>query len=93
MQVSIYQSNGYANSNPTMSYDIILRIHQIHSCDKGGGCGIGVGLGWGFGTAFGSKYRNSRVTFEGSDFHSKDGSKGIESKDLSKSTRKTHASQ
>ncbi|VFQ62307.1 unnamed protein product [Cuscuta campestris] len=30
----------------------------------GGGCGIGVGLGWGFGTAFGSQYRNSRVSFE-----------------------------
>nr|GMC55171.1 protein TRIGALACTOSYLDIACYLGLYCEROL 5, chloroplastic isoform X2 [Ipomoea batatas] len=59
----------------------------------GGGCGVGVGLGWGFGTAFGSKYRNSRVTFEGGDFHSKDGSKGRESKDSSKSTRKTHASQ
>nr|GMC50495.1 protein TRIGALACTOSYLDIACYLGLYCEROL 5, chloroplastic isoform X1 [Ipomoea batatas] len=59
----------------------------------GGGCGVGVGLGWGFGTAFGSKYRNSRVTFEGGDFHSKDGSKGRESKDSSISTRKTHASQ
>ncbi|KAF3671739.1 Cytochrome b5 [Capsicum annuum] len=30
----------------------------------GGGCGIGVGLGWGYGAAYGSKYRNSRVTFE-----------------------------
>ncbi|KAK2974773.1 hypothetical protein RJ640_027134, partial [Escallonia rubra] len=34
----------------------------------GGGCGVGLGLGWGYGTAFGSQYRNSRVTFEGTDF-------------------------
>ncbi|KAK3011708.1 hypothetical protein RJ639_011658 [Escallonia herrerae] len=33
----------------------------------GGGCGVGLGLGWGFGTAFGSQYRNSRVTFQGID--------------------------
>ncbi|KAK2993259.1 hypothetical protein RJ640_015738, partial [Escallonia rubra] len=37
---------------------------------SGGGCGVGLGLGWGYGTAFGSqyRYRNSRVTFEGTDF-------------------------
>ncbi|GAB4852297.1 hypothetical protein Ancab_016489 [Ancistrocladus abbreviatus] len=37
----------------------------------GGGCGIGLGLGWGFGAAFGSKYRSSKVTFEGIDFDSR----------------------
>ncbi|TKY74999.1 hypothetical protein E2542_SST03764 [Spatholobus suberectus] len=38
----------------------------------GGGCGVGVGLGWGFGTAFGSKYRFSRITFQGVEFDSKE---------------------
>ncbi|XP_027354940.1 cytochrome b5 isoform X1 [Abrus precatorius] len=38
----------------------------------GGGCGVGVGLGWGFGTAFGSKYRSSRITFQGVEFDSKE---------------------
>ncbi|KAK7283264.1 hypothetical protein RIF29_12671 [Crotalaria pallida] len=38
----------------------------------GGGCGVGVGLGWGFGSAFGSKYRSSRVTFQGVEFDSKE---------------------
>lgn len=44
---------------------------------EGGGCGVGVGLGWGFGTAFGSKYRSSRITFQGVEFDSneKDNSK------------------
>ncbi|KAL3505074.1 hypothetical protein ACH5RR_034915 [Cinchona calisaya] len=58
----------------------------------GGGCGVGVGLGWGFGTAFGSQYRNSRVIFQGIDFDIKNSDKAIESKDLSKSTRKVHTS-
>ncbi|KAG6490376.1 protein TRIGALACTOSYLDIACYLGLYCEROL 5, chloroplastic-like [Zingiber officinale] len=31
----------------------------------GGGCGVGFGLGWGFGTAFGCKYRSSKVSFQG----------------------------
>ncbi|KAG6472076.1 hypothetical protein ZIOFF_069531 [Zingiber officinale] len=31
----------------------------------GGGCGVGFGLGWGFGTAFGCKYRTSKVSFQG----------------------------
>ncbi|XP_060199357.1 cytochrome b5 [Lycium barbarum] len=51
----------------------------------GGGCGIGVGLGWGFGTAFGSQYRNSRVTFEGKDFN-KESSEERESKEVAKGT-------
>ncbi|XP_061354263.1 cytochrome b5 [Gastrolobium bilobum] len=38
----------------------------------GGGCGVGVGLGWGFGTAFGSKYRSSRITFQGVEFDNKE---------------------
>ncbi|KAC9754815.1 hypothetical protein E3N88_45297 [Mikania micrantha] len=37
----------------------------------GGGCGVGLGLGWGFGTGFGSKYRSSRVVFQGVDFNKK----------------------
>ncbi|CAN4122590.1 unnamed protein product [Withania somnifera] len=58
----------------------------------GGGCGIGVGLGWGFGSAFGSQYRNSRVTFEGIDFVKKESREG-DSKELANGTRKAHASQ
>lgn len=38
---------------------------------EGGGCGVGLGLGWGFGTGFGSKYRSSRVVFQGVDFNKK----------------------
>ncbi|OIV96370.1 hypothetical protein TanjilG_09797 [Lupinus angustifolius] len=38
----------------------------------GGGCGVGVGLGWGFGTAYGSKYRSSRITFQGVEFDNKE---------------------
>lgn len=34
----------------------------------GGGCGIGVGLGWGFGAAYGTKYLDSKLKFEGIDF-------------------------
>ncbi|CAH9078179.1 unnamed protein product [Cuscuta europaea] len=48
----------------------------------GGGCGIGMGLGWGFGSGFGSQYRNSRVTFDGSE--PLRSSKGSKSKDLNK---------
>ncbi|KAG5613006.1 hypothetical protein H5410_024287 [Solanum commersonii] len=59
----------------------------------GGGCGIGVGLGWGFGSAFGSQYRNSRVTFDGTDFINKGHSEERDSKDLAKGTRKAHSSQ
>ncbi|XP_068481781.1 protein TRIGALACTOSYLDIACYLGLYCEROL 5, chloroplastic isoform X2 [Phaseolus vulgaris] len=47
----------------------------------GGGCGVGVGLGWGFGTAFGSKYRSSRITFQGVEFDSKE---TVNSKEFSK---------
>ncbi|CAJ1973447.1 unnamed protein product [Sphenostylis stenocarpa] len=49
----------------------------------GGGCGVGVGLGWGFGTAFGSKYRSSRITFQGVQFDSKE---TVNSKEISKSS-------
>ncbi|XP_009795245.2 protein TRIGALACTOSYLDIACYLGLYCEROL 5, chloroplastic [Nicotiana tabacum] len=59
----------------------------------GGGCGIGVGLGWGFGTAFGSQYRNSRVTFDGTDFVTKEHNEERDAKDLFKDTRKAQASQ
>lgn len=34
----------------------------------GGGCGLGVGLGWGFGVAYGTKYLDSKLRFEGIDF-------------------------
>ena len=34
----------------------------------GGGCGIGLGLGWGFGAAYGTKYLDSKLRFEGIDF-------------------------
>lgn len=34
----------------------------------GGGCGLGVGLGWGFGAAYGTKYLDSKLRFEGIDF-------------------------
>ncbi|KAM0066592.1 hypothetical protein Hdeb2414_s0002g00050791 [Helianthus debilis subsp. tardiflorus] len=37
----------------------------------GGGCGVGLGLGWGFGAGFGSKYRSSRVVFQGVEFNKK----------------------
>lgn len=38
---------------------------------EGGGCGVGLGLGWGFGAGFGSKYRSSRVVFQGVEFNKK----------------------
>ncbi|XP_045800220.1 cytochrome b5 [Trifolium pratense] len=38
----------------------------------GGGCGVGVGLGWGFGTAYGSRYRLSRISFQGVEFDNKE---------------------
>lgn len=57
---------------------------------EGGGCGVGVGLGWGFGTAFGSKYRSSRVIFQGVDFDSKE--KG-NSTELSKSSPEVRGSR
>ncbi|XP_058786153.1 cytochrome b5-like [Vicia villosa] len=44
----------------------------------GGGCGVGVGLGWGFGTAYGSRYRLSRVTFQGIEFDRKEKSGSTE---------------
>ncbi|RWW27450.1 hypothetical protein GW17_00008117, partial [Ensete ventricosum] len=37
----------------------------------GGGCGVGLGLGWGFGSAFGCKYRSSKVAFQGIEFDNK----------------------
>ncbi|XP_004238110.1 protein TRIGALACTOSYLDIACYLGLYCEROL 5, chloroplastic isoform X2 [Solanum lycopersicum] len=59
----------------------------------GGGCGIGVGLGWGFGSAFGSQYRNSRVTFDGTDFINKERSEERDLKDPAKGTGKALSSQ
>ncbi|PNY08556.1 cytochrome b5 [Trifolium pratense] len=41
---------------------------SLHS----GGCGVGVGLGWGFGTAYGSRYRLSRISFQGVEFDNKE---------------------
>lgn len=58
----------------------------LEFCFKGGGCGVGLGLGWGFGTAFGSKYRSSRVRFQGMEFDKKDHSDGASFKELSKRT-------
>ncbi|RZC14982.1 Cytochrome B5 isoform D isoform B [Glycine soja] len=54
----------------------------------GGGCGVGVGLGWGFGAAFGSKYRSSRVTFQGVDFDRKE---KVNSTELSKPSTEVRA--
>lgn len=53
-----------------------IRYIQFHF--EGGGCGVGVGLGWGFGTAFGSRYRLSRITFQGMEFDSKEKSDSTE---------------
>ncbi|GAY47948.1 hypothetical protein CUMW_108280 [Citrus unshiu] len=59
----------------------------------GGGCGVGLGLGWGFGAAFGSQYRSSRVTFQGTEFGRKDKNDRKEVKDIRESTQKVRASQ
>ncbi|XP_022883530.1 uncharacterized protein LOC111400348 [Olea europaea var. sylvestris] len=59
----------------------------------GGGCGVGLGLGWGFGTAFGSQYRNSRVTFEGTGFDRKNHNEERDSENPRKKVQKIHASQ
>ena len=40
----------------------------VRSMVTGGGCGIGLGLGWGFGAAYGTKYLDSKLKFEGIDF-------------------------
>ncbi|KAG5048197.1 hypothetical protein AAZX31_04G043200 [Glycine max] len=56
----------------------------------GGGCGVGVGLGWGFGAAFGSKYRSSRVTFQGVDFDRKE---KVNSTELSKPSTEVRGSR
>ncbi|XP_022159852.1 protein TRIGALACTOSYLDIACYLGLYCEROL 5, chloroplastic-like isoform X4 [Momordica charantia] len=56
----------------------------------GGGCGVGLGLGWGFGTAFGSKYRSSRMIFQGIEFDKKDQNQSYDNKDsndLSRSSK------
>lgn len=34
----------------------------------GGGCGVGLGLGWGFGSAYGTRYLDSKLKFQGTDF-------------------------
>lgn len=58
---------------------------MIELCfDAGGGCGVGLGLGWGFGTAFGSQYRSSRVTFQGTELGQIVETNGGEPKDLMK---------
>ncbi|XP_022977150.1 protein TRIGALACTOSYLDIACYLGLYCEROL 5, chloroplastic isoform X2 [Cucurbita maxima] len=57
----------------------------------GGGCGVGLGLGWGFGTAYGSKYRSSRMIFQGMELDNKDQNQTYDSKDskdLSRNSRK-----
>ncbi|KAK2391795.1 glycine-rich protein [Trifolium repens] len=56
----------------------------------GGGCGVGVGLGWGFGTAYGSRYRLSRISFQGVEFDNKEKSDNIE---LSKPSSEARGSQ
>jgi hypothetical protein len=42
--------------------------HVVRLMATGGGCGIGLGLGWGFGAAYGTKYLDSKLRFEGIDF-------------------------
>lgn len=54
----------------------------------GGGCGVGLGLGWGFGTAFGSKYRSSRMIFQGMELDSKDQNQSYDIKDSKDLSRK-----
>ena len=60
---------------------------------EGGGCGIGLGLGWGFGTAFGSQYRSSTLTFQGTEFGQKEPDNDVEVKRLEKGTQEIRASQ
>jgi hypothetical protein len=57
---------------------------------EGGGCGVGVGLGWGFGTAYGSRYRLSRISFQGVEFDNKEKSDNME---LSKPSSEVRGSQ
>jgi len=64
-----------------MNFTYQYRIGYVGFNFQGGGCGVGVGLGWGFGTAFGSKYRSSRITFQGVEFDSKE---TVNSKEFSK---------
>ncbi|MCH89706.1 cytochrome B5, partial [Trifolium medium] len=56
-------------------------LHGNDGDGNGGGCGVGVGLGWGFGTAYGSRYRLSRISFQGVEFDNKEKS---DNKELSK---------
>ncbi|KAJ8773286.1 hypothetical protein K2173_028463 [Erythroxylum novogranatense] len=65
---------------------------NILGLGAGGGCGVGLGLGWGFGTAFGSQYRNSRVTFQGVEFHRKDDGSS-ESKEMLRSKEEVPVSR
>ncbi|KAL8127996.1 hypothetical protein AgCh_014790 [Apium graveolens] len=60
---------------------------NILGLGAGGGCGVGLGLGWGFGSGFGSQYRSSRLTFQGTEFNrsSVDQDKDL---DITKSTLK-----
>ncbi|XP_050945475.1 uncharacterized protein LOC127150830 isoform X1 [Cucumis melo] len=53
----------------------------------GGGCGVGLGLRWGFGTTFGSKYRSSRMIFQGMEFDNKDQNQSYDIKDSKDSSR------
>ena len=65
----------------------------FHYMLEGGGCGVGLGLGWCFGSAFGSKYRSSRVTFHGIEFDNK-GNKDISTAlDSEKHTQEARSSQ
>ncbi|KAG9135222.1 hypothetical protein Leryth_013502 [Lithospermum erythrorhizon] len=59
----------------------------------GGGCGVGLGLGWGFGTAFGSQYRDSRISFQGVNFEKSTHDEVKESKDIPKSNVRARSTQ
>lgn len=86
----------------TMLYHLIY-VHSLYLqlaksstfefVSEGGGCGVGVGLGWGFGTAYGSQYRSSRLTFQGTEIGKKNQSDGSEFKDVTLSANQVKASQ
>jgi len=56
---------------PTLTFGNALAGAPLNvlGIGAGGGCGIGLGLGWGFGAAYGTKYLDSKLKFEGIDFY------------------------
>ncbi|KAI3871829.1 hypothetical protein MKX03_027736, partial [Papaver bracteatum] len=55
-------------ANKVVLYRLVQCLTVVFG-SEGGGCGVGIGLGWEFGTAFGSHYRTTKTTFEGTDFN------------------------